>query len=97
MYAYVGEFSFVYKAHLLKQLVIQNSTLNNHEGMASCSPLAIESISDSVENIVAVKALKGDHNQTTVSPLGLESIDIQYSPNNCYAPLQFKCLLTVGA
>ena len=99
MYAYVGEFSFVYKAHLLKQLtVMQNvNNLNNHEGVASCSPLAIESISDSLENIVAVKALKGDHNQTTVSPLGLESIDIQYSPNNCYAPLQFKCLLTVGA
>ena len=65
MHAYVGEFSFVYKAHLLKPLVMQNSTLNNHEGMASCSPL--ESISADI--IVAVKALKGYHNQTAVSPM----------------------------
>ena len=68
MNACVGEFSFVYKAHLLTPLVMQNSTLNTHEWMASCSPF--ESIS--VDNIVAVKALKGNHNQTTVSPLGLE-------------------------
>ena len=63
-----GEFSFVYKANLLKLLVMQNSTLNNHEGMASCS--RFENIS--ADNIVAVKALKGNHNQTTVLPLGLE-------------------------
>ena len=49
---FIGEFSFVYKAHLLKPLVMQNS---NHKGKASCSPF--ESIS--ADNIVAVKALNG--------------------------------------
>lgn len=74
MNAFVGEFSFVYKAHLLTPLVMQNSTVNNHEGMTSYSPL--ESIP--ADNIVAVKALKGKHNQTAVSPLGRSRVD-QYS------------------
>lgn len=68
MNACVGEFSFVYKAHLLKSLVIQNSTLNDHEGMATCSPFESISVDN---NIVAVKALKGKH-KTAVSPLGPE-------------------------
>ena len=55
MNACVGEFSFVYKAHLLKPPVMQNSTLYNHKGMASCS--RFESVT--ADNIVAVKALNG--------------------------------------
>ena len=49
MYVCAGELSFVYKAHLLKPLVIQNNALHCYE-LESLSP----------DNIVAVKALKGN-------------------------------------
>ena len=56
---YIGEFSFVYQAHLLRPLMIQKqeyNSLHRFERTVSYSPFA------ELDNIVAVKALKGNQN-----------------------------------
>ena len=52
MHDCAGEFSFVYKAHMLKPLAIRNNALHRYE---------LESLSS--DSIVAVKALKGNCKQ----------------------------------
>ena len=56
MHACAGEFSFVYKAHLLKPLVIRNNAVHCYN-LERLSP----------DNIVAVKALKGNCKQFKLS------------------------------
>lgn len=61
-----GEFSFVYRAHLLKPLLVQNyNSLCYHEKTVSCSPF--EDIEP--DTIVAVKALNGNHNNNEITVL----------------------------